>query len=55
MKLTTRDDLLPLEDNPTYNMNLLDGTTPKTTDVCQKKTMVLDTSPPLLLLLELLP
>jgi hypothetical protein len=53
--LISRDDLLPLEVNPTYNTNLLDGTIPKTIDEYPKKTMELDTSPPLLLLLELLP
>lgn len=55
MKLMSRDDLLPLEVNPTYNTSLLDGTTRMTTDEYQKKTMELDTSPPPLLLLELPP
>jgi hypothetical protein len=55
MKLTFRDDPLPLEVNPTYNTSLLDGTIPTMTDEYQKKTMELDTSPPPLLLLELLP
>jgi len=57
MKLISRADLLPLEDNPTYNTSLLDGTTPTMTDEYQKKTMVSDMSPPPLLLpeLELLP
>jgi hypothetical protein len=53
--LISRDDPLPLEVNPTYNTSLLDGTIPMMIDEYPKKTMELDTSPPLLLLLELLP
>jgi hypothetical protein len=53
--LTPRADLLPLEGNPTYTTSLLDGTTPTMIDEYQKKTMVSDTSLPLLLLQELLP
>jgi len=49
--LTSRADQLPLEVNPTCNMNQPDGTTLTMIEDCLKKTMVSGTSPPLLLLL----
>jgi len=45
--LICRDAQLLLEVNPTCSMHLLDGTTPTMTDIL-KRTMALDTSPPLL-------
>jgi len=49
--LTFRADRLPLEVNPTYNMNQPDGTTPTMIADYLKKMTVSVTSPPLLLLL----